>query len=558
MVPKEAVVVGESFQVQYILEDAGSAESIRPPSFADFRLVSGPAFYEGTLMTAKGLRPLSNAVFTLQALEPGRYKVRGATIIIGNKMYSSNDAELTVVAEDVPVRKESGDDYFLRPGEDAYRKIRENLFLKVQVDRKTCYVGEPVLATFKLYSRLQSRSDIVKNPGFYGFTVYDLVNLSDKQSSTENIGGKIFDVHTIRKVQLFPLQAGILYIDGMEVHNRVEFSRSAVHKKTEQEIVEGVLGWDEEMSPGNAEIFENDMHTDAVAVTVKPLPAAGKPVNFQGAVGQFNAEAALGENKVGSNSEGVFIITIRGQGNFTQIDAPRPEWPAGMEVFEPRVSDLFDKTSYPLRGERSFSYPFVASRKGEFNIPSFDFHYFNPDSGKYQTVTTSPASFQVSANTEQPQPVLNVGKQKTGSALYLITGGLLVLAVAIFVLIRRRSLNDKKSQDTAAVEVSLTDSLLSYPSENLGSTDREFYAGLLQSIWRFFELKAGLSGTGMNKNGLFEILQGKDVDQELLASLGEVLHTCEAGMFTQVSLHLDKKVILEKTREILQELEKLF
>ncbi len=119
-------------------------------------------------------------------------------------------------------------------------------------------------------------------------------------------------------------------------------------------------------------------------------------------------------------------------------------------------------------------------------------------------------------------------------------------------------MNDKKIQDTGAGEVSLTDSLLLYSSENLGSPDREFYSGLMQSIWKFFELKAGLSGTGMNKNGLFEILQGKDADQELLASLGEVLHTCEAGMFTQVSLHLDKKVILEKTREILQELEKLF
>ena len=53
--------------------------------------------------------------------------------------------------------------------------------MKVLVDKRSCFVGEPVLATFKLYSRLESKSDIVKNPGFYGFTVQDMINLADKQ-----------------------------------------------------------------------------------------------------------------------------------------------------------------------------------------------------------------------------------------------------------------------------------------------------------------------------------------------------------------------------------------
>ena len=96
-----------------------------------------------------------------------------------------------------------------------------------------------------MYSRLESKSDIVKNPGFYGFTVHDMVNLADKQVSTEKVNGKFFDVHTIRKVQLYPLQAGVFTIDAMEVKNKVEFSRSIVNKKTEQEIIEGILGNDE-------------------------------------------------------------------------------------------------------------------------------------------------------------------------------------------------------------------------------------------------------------------------------------------------------------------------
>jgi hypothetical protein len=109
------------------------------------------------------------------------------------------------------------------------------------VDRTTCFAGEPVQAIFKLYSRLESNSDIVKNPGFYGFAVYDIINLNDHISATETIDGRPFDVHTVRRVQLYPLQAGIFTIDAMEVTNKCEFSKSAVYKKAEQEIKEGVF-----------------------------------------------------------------------------------------------------------------------------------------------------------------------------------------------------------------------------------------------------------------------------------------------------------------------------
>ena len=68
-----------------------------------------------------------------------------------------------------------------------------------------------------------------------------MINLADKEKSVENINGKFYDVHTIRKVQLYPLQPGAYTIDPMEIRNKVEFSRSIVSKKTEQKIYEGVF-----------------------------------------------------------------------------------------------------------------------------------------------------------------------------------------------------------------------------------------------------------------------------------------------------------------------------
>jgi len=250
IVPQQPIVAGESFQVQYVIEDGEKTMSVKPPVFSNYRFVAGPNIYMGSVSTVNGVKPLKNAVYTLEAIRPGKFNIPGASIIVNGRMIRSNDALIQVISKEEAVKKfnkENGinpSDYFLRPGENAYEKIRQNLFVKVLVDKKSCYVGQPVLATFKLYSRLESKSDIVKNPGFYGFTVYDMVNLADKEMVTENVNGKLFDVHTIRKVQLYPLQSGVFTIDAMEVTNKVEFSKSSVNKKTEQEIDEGVVGRD--------------------------------------------------------------------------------------------------------------------------------------------------------------------------------------------------------------------------------------------------------------------------------------------------------------------------
>ena len=258
---------------------------LTPPLFTGFRLVNGPDIYH-----TKGSKPFKNVVYTLVATKPGKFIIRGATAIVNGRLITSNDAVVEVVPG--ADKDENASAYFLQPGEDPYEKMQKNLFMKVMVNKRSCYVGEPVVATFKLYSRLQSKSDIVKNPGFYGFSVQDIISLDDNVSNTETVNGKIFDVHTVRSVQLYPLQAGLFTIDAMEVINKVEFSKSAVNKKTEQEVVEGVFENKEQSSTtDNTITYENSISTEKIAIHVKPHPAKNKPAGFTGATGRFSIRA---------------------------------------------------------------------------------------------------------------------------------------------------------------------------------------------------------------------------------------------------------------------------
>ena len=188
IVTQGPIVAGESFQVQYVLEETDKENEFIAPDFKEFGFVSGPNIYTGSVYGSGGTRKLKNIVYTLVAARPGKFILPGAAARVENKLIKSGNVLLEVISRAEAYKRsrqvdsrERNEDIFLSPGEDAYAKIQRNLFLKVLVDKRTCFVGEPVTAIFKLYSRLDSKSDIVKNPGFYGFTVQDMINLENAQ-----------------------------------------------------------------------------------------------------------------------------------------------------------------------------------------------------------------------------------------------------------------------------------------------------------------------------------------------------------------------------------------
>src|SRR5688572_19944345 len=85
-----------------------------------------------------------------------------------------NHANATAGTSSATNQLDTSREYILKPGENTARKISDNLFVKAQAEKKTCYVGEPIVVTYKLYSRLTATSKITKQPTLGGFSVYDM------------------------------------------------------------------------------------------------------------------------------------------------------------------------------------------------------------------------------------------------------------------------------------------------------------------------------------------------------------------------------------------------
>lgn len=565
IVPLAPVVAGTSFQVQYVLHGGEKGTTIKPPPFPAFRFVAGPNIYTGSVVTAGGQAPLRNFVFTLEALRPGTYTIPGASVVINGRTYRSNDARIEVVAAAAVQRNQpanegaAASDYFLRPGEDAYKKIRENLFVTVQVDRQSCYTGQPVLVTFRLYSRLESKSDIVKNPGFYGFTVYDMVSLSDKQAATETIRGKLFDVHTIRKVQLYPLQPGQFTVDAMQVRNKVEFSHSDVRKKTEQEIVEGIFGdADTEEPRSGTSVYETILSTEPVAITVKPLPEKNKPADFEGATGRFGFSASLTKTRLARNEEGALVLTVSGTGNFIQLSAPEVSWPDGIEAFGASVTDKLDRSAVPLQGSRSFRFPIVCSREGSYRIPPLRLSFFDTDSNRYRTVQSAPLDLQVDAEeikekppAEQGTPIAVTSERAARTAIVIVL--VLVTVVLLYWAFKKR--------ERPVVPVAVPGELRVSPLAKLDAvrqlipeSDSVFYGALHQATWELVAERFSLSGSSQSKQLLLEKLKEKGIPEDISTRFLVLLGDVETVLYTGAVLQQEREALLEEARFLLEKI----
>lgn len=142
----------------------------------------------------------------------------------------------------------------------------------------------------------------------------------------------------------------------------------------------------------------------AVTVTVLPFPTKGQPLSFNGAVGKFEFKVTLqsaGERKVGE--ELALVIDISGQGNLRNVPLPSIARQPGFSGFF-RFSDLPPVVTISEGVKQSLVRlrPLTADIK---EIPSIEFSFFDPDTGRYTVLHSPPLPLTVKAADAMPQQV---------------------------------------------------------------------------------------------------------------------------------------------------------
>lgn len=599
--PNKQIGKNDYLQVQYIVENASNVEEIIPPSFDNFSVISGPNQQSG-MSNINGnitqfvaleyiLKPNRTGNFTLG---PGTAKANGKTLrsnslsitinnsSSGNSGAPSNSSSLSPFANVFPdpiyePRVKQFDDYILHRNENVPEKIKKNLFIKVSVNKTSCYVGEPIVASYKLYTRLKSESNLIKSPSFNGFSVSEMELPDNYTLRTEKYNGRDYSVYTLRKVQLYPLQPGTVDLDPIEVENRVTFLKAEYANEQNGDIFYDMLrDFANATTPSDAVVEQKvTLKSDPVSVVVKPLPEINRPPDFKGAVGDFTINAEVQKHKMTTDEAGNFVVSISGSGNMQMINTPLVSWTKEIESFEPKSSEDFDKTAVPLKGIKKFSFPFTVSKPGKYTLPPVTFSYFDITTHTYKTVSTKPVNIDVKKG-KGIEPLIagsliNTNKNNSasfGDKILELRWFLLIAFVAVagltFWLTKKLKRNNQapvliKTEDKHVEEVKeeVPKSPLLQAEEMLCENNAtNFYPVINHCLRTYLSVKLNFPERELNKKKINELLDKYNVGVGTTIMLTSLLENIELNLYAPLAPANQMKEVYEKASEVVSLLDK--
>ncbi|MBC7886815.1 MAG: protein BatD [Ferruginibacter sp.] len=562
----------ETAELRLIIDNARQVDQIIPPSLNNFIILSGPNQESGMESYNGATRQYIGITYQLKPKSTGKFTIAGALAKADGKTLKSNPVTLVVTNQSQgtnpnntsralghlspfsePAVQSSFNDFIIKKGENLAEKINKNIFIKVDVSKYSCYVGEPVVVTYKLYTRLKSESSITKNPSFNGFSVIDLLPPGNTYYSVEKLNGREYNVYTLRKSQLYPLQEGMVELESTEVENNIHFIKEEYFNRQRNGIADLFREFTQTTIPAEGMHDEKvTLQSKPVLIAVKPLPVKDKSPLFKGAVGNFTIEAALEKNNFTTDDAGKLHIAISGEGNMTMVIAPDIPWPNGIEPYEPGEKEQLDKLTVPVSGVKVFEYPFTATKPGNYNIPAVVFNFFDAREGRYKTVSTKPLSVVVTKGIGSKPVKVNENNIKTGKEpffdLLLSNGWLIVISLAILALtglfIRMRKEKKKYIPALQPTENSgmhedqktimhLRLNPLSLSEEKMISQDtRGFYQALNNELRKFLADKLQIPLATINKKRIAEEADKKGVAVATSLQIQQLLDDIEWQLYT--------------------------
>lgn len=292
---------------------------------------------------------------------------------------------------------------------------RDPLFVIAEVDKQSAYVGEPVSVTWWLYNAaVVQQWQIVTVPKLGEFWAEEQQrNESPERVYVDNV---MVQRLPIRRVVLFPLQAGRAQIDGLTV---------------EAAILRRSTGGPFAMFEG--ELSESTFTSAAVALDVKPLPA-GPPVD---AVGDLSlaCESALQKN----GGPVVMRVTLSGLGNLRSAAPPHFDGavPGRLQIEGGEVSTARDEGA-AFAMSRQWRYLVFPAKTGMLELPPLTMRIFDPSTGARRELRCGNA-FVNAVATETPEAPLPPVTRAARSLPWPLFAAALALALLALLVAPRVS-----------------------------------------------------------------------------------------------------------------------
>jgi len=543
------VVEGDFFQVDFTLKNA-EWERFTPPNFTGFQQHGNPNTSQQTTMANGKWSSSKTLTYRVKAKKIGKYTIEPATAVIKGKEIKSNKIPIEVVKGKPKSNNANPNDF------------QGKIFVKAEPSATDVKIGQQITLDYKIYTKVNVESfDMSDDPDYVGFYAENVRQFSYRWMQ-EVVDGESFNTKILKRVALYPQQAGLLTIDPVSMRVGVEDPNARKRRSF---------------------FFKNLKYlpfiTDSIQINVAPMDGQ-KPPTFSGGVGRYFMLFSVDKNTMTTDEALTLKMTIRGNGDIKRVQPPDLGLGDAFDAYEPRViEDKNFEHNGEVLGRKIFEYQAIPLKTGQFTIHP-KFNYYDTDSLAFVERTSSPVRITVKqgrkkigsstiAKVEAPKAELLPIQQTTslsskdkyffGSPFFWILTILpfLLLGAAFAyrqVLVARGNidvtlLKSQRAQQVAKQKLSQAEQFL----QNQNS--KEFYNEISNASFGYVSDKLNIPPSELSKANIQEKLQSLNVTQQYIDDFTKIIKTCEMALFAGMDNSAAMQETYQKTSEVIVKIE---
>ena len=543
------VAAGETFRLQYTVNTKDVDGKLQLGNLpAELEVVYGPSVsQQESYNVINGHASGSSSVtytYMIMCEKNGTYTIPPAHIKVAGKTLASGTAKV-VVSGTAPSGSGSGGGARMHQDRNDEPEMSKagtpitanDLFIRVSASKTRVHEQEPILLSYKVYTRVKLTQLNGKMPDLKGFHSQEVELPQQKSFHDETVNGRRYQCVTWSQYVMYPQMTGKLEIPS------ITFKGIVMQENRNIDPLEALFN-------GGAAYVEvqRDIEAPGITIQVDSLPA--RPANFSGGVGRFNISAQIENQEVRTGDPIKLRVVVGGTGNLKLLKQPIVQLPKDFDSYDPEVTDKTKLTSNGVEGNMIYDFIAVPRNQGEYTIPPVELVYYDTGSNSYKTaksqsfklkVTPGEGNATVSDFTDMRDKDIHPIKKgkanlhKAGQFFYESTPYWICMAVpllifmALLVLFRRRAIERadiikmkaKNANKVATKKLRTANKMMLNGENNL------FYDEVLRALWGYVGDKLNMPQTELTRDNVSDKLTAAGVGQETVDKFVGALDECE-------------------------------
>ena len=380
---RDVVTVGESVTLSLAFEGA-QPRTIPMPSVPGLQITqAGTSQFVNVVNGA--MTATVTVTFNVTATQAGEFTIPALTADVNGQSLTSSPLKLSVAAATAP------------PPE-VVNSGNEIAFMKLIFPKPRIYVGETAVARLEVYLREDVQNlanfQLTSSPA-EGFSAGKLVELQNQRRRVQ-VGNRAYTV--------IPLAVPVTAVRGGEVALGPFTANAVVVLPSENQ---GGNPFFRMFNQG--EQRQVTLATEKVVVPSLSLPTVNQPANFSGAVGNFSMTASAGPTTLTVGDPITMRVQISGRGALDAITLPVQDAWQNFKTYPP-TAKLETSDQFGFQGTKTFEQIVSPLNSDVHELPAFSFSFFNPEDGKFHTLTQPALPLTIKAAAASPLPTLAATK----------------------------------------------------------------------------------------------------------------------------------------------------